>query len=130
MAAASSTLTLFALLAAGLLLPGASDAAVFQNPLQGVTIESIIRQAILWLLGLAGFIGLLALVVGGMLIVAGPFSEKASNVKLGRQIITWAVIGLLIVGMAATILAVTGQILGIRGGIGGSSGPPASGTLR
>ena len=117
MTAKTKTSFLLTIFIIALLAPLAADAAVFQNPLQGKTLVSIVQRAILWLLGLAGFLALLALVMGGIYLIAGGFiTTKEGQIKQGKQIILWAIIGLVIIGMAAAILLVVGQILGLRQG--------------
>jgi hypothetical protein len=86
--------------------------AVFENPLVSIELPQIIQNIIFWLLGLAGFLGLLALVVGGIRLIIGGLGSEA-EVAQAKRIILWAIIGLIVVGMAAVILALVGGVLGL-----------------
>lgn len=85
---------------------------VLVNPLAGVdTIDQLIPRIINWVLGFSAMIALLALVIGGLRMI-GVFAGE-DNLKKGKQIIMWAVIGLVVIISAyAIIKAVTG-VLGI-----------------
>ncbi len=88
--------------------------AVIQNPLGGanLTVDVLIGRVITWLLGLAALLALLALVWGGMKIILGFTDEE--NVKEGKKIIKWAIIGIVIVACAYGILATVTGLLGIN----------------
>jgi len=78
--------------------------AVFQNPLGSTQpVTFYISKAILFFIGLMGAIALFALVYGGTLIIIGGMKGE-QDLNKGKQIVFWAVAGLVIVGMAATIL--------------------------
>lgn len=73
-----------------------------QNPLSAGSVEELIGNVITWLLGLAGILALAALVWGGVLYISGFAEEK--NVEQGKEIIKWAIIGLVVVGASYAIL--------------------------
>ena len=93
----------------------ATATASFTDPLGGARLIDIVQRAIKWLLGLVGLIALLGLVVGGTRLIIGGLGNE-SEVAEGKRIIYWAIIGLVVVGMAAAILAVVGYVLGLRAG--------------
>ena len=82
------------------------------NPLgEGTTIETVITNVITWLLGIVAMLALLALIVGGIYIILGFANED--YVKEGKNIIKWAIIGLIIVGAAYAILKAAVAIVGL-----------------
>ena len=89
------------------------------NPLSGgqdQTITSVLTGIIKWMLGLVGFLALIALIIGGGRMVIDFGNEE--QVHKAKQTILWAVIGLAVVILSYAILnIVTTEILG-----GGSSG--------
>ena len=101
-----------------LLIPLAAFAAQFQNPLGvgmvgSAGIKVIIGNIIAFLLGFVAIAALASIVYGGLrLILGGAISEQ--EVARAKQIIFWAIIGLLVVGLAAAILNALGFILGLR----------------
>lgn len=107
-------LTLFTALTLALLIaPLFSDAANFKNPLDKITdLRIIIRNLIFWLVGLSAVIALLSLVVGGMRLIIGGFDNE-QEAAAAKKIITWAIIGIVVVGLAAAILWAVGGVLGI-----------------
>lgn len=105
-------------------LPGndtftSSDGGI-KNPLgdKNQTITDVLVKVINWMLGLVGFIALIALITGGARMIMDFGNEE--QVKKGKTTILWAVIGLLVVILSYAIInIVTGEILG--GGSGGGS---------
>ena len=101
-----------------LLIPLAAFAAQFQNPLGvgmvgSAGIKVIIGNIIAFLLSFVAVASLASIVYGGLrLILGGAISEQ--EVARAKQIIFWAIIGLLVVGLAAAILNALGFILGLR----------------
>lgn len=94
-------------------LPLISHAANFQNPLGPIRdVRVIITRIIFWIIGLSTFIAILALVVGGIRLTIGGFGNE-QEAAAAKKIITWAIIGLTVVGLAAIILAAVRTILGI-----------------
>ena len=66
------------------------------NPLgKGITIESFIARVINFVLGLIGSVSLLMFIYGGLTWMTS--AGKSDQVKKGRDIIVWSVIGLAIV---------------------------------
>ncbi len=87
--------------------------ANFENPLDPVRdVRVLIQNLIIWLVGLSALIALLALVVGGMRLIVGGFDNEQEAAK-AKRIITWAVIGLVVVAMAAGILSTLSDVLDI-----------------
>lgn len=105
-------LTVFTALTLALLIaPFFSDAANFENPLGDVgTLKPIIKNLIHWLVGLSTLIALLSLVIGGMRLIIGGFDNE-QEAAAAKKIITWAIIGLVVVGLAAAILWAIGKVL-------------------
>jgi len=85
----------------------------FINPLGHTNdIRDLIARLAKWLVGLSALIALLALVVGGMRLIIGGFDNE-QEAAAAKKIITWAIIGLVVVGLAAVILAAIRAVLGI-----------------
>lgn len=93
-----------------------SEKKSFENPLKGGGINNV-QDAILALTGFMLYMTV-ALAVGG--IVFGGLKmiwpmNKEENIKDGKKIITWSIIGLIIIIMAATIIRLVGNLLGAKG---------------
>lgn len=83
------------------------------NPLgsKDQTITDILVKVINWMLGLVGFVALIALITGGARMIMDFGNED--QVKKGKTTILWAVIGLLVVILSYAIInIVTSEILG------------------
>lgn len=74
------------------------------------TLDGILTNLIQWLLTLVGILALLALVVGGIRLIVAFGRED--SVKSAKQIIFWAVIGLIVVFVSYTIIIRVAAILG------------------
>ena len=95
---------LFFFLAAGILaiLPKTLLAATLTNPLGTTNIRTVMGRLITAMLGVTGSIALLMFVYGGFLwlISAGD----ANKVKKGKEVMQWAVLGLVVIVLAYTIV--------------------------
>ena len=108
----------FALLAliVAVTVPFTALAATFQNPLASAgfsaenAIRTILQNIIIFLIGITAFVALAALTYGGLRLVLGAATSE-QEVARAKQIIYWAIIGLVVVAMAATILATIRDIL-------------------
>ncbi|KKT92779.1 MAG: hypothetical protein A3I08_00595 [Candidatus Andersenbacteria bacterium RIFCSPLOWO2_02_FULL_46_11] len=101
------------LLVLGLFItPLFSHAATFENPLgtEMTDIRTVIMSLTRWLVRLSALIAILALVFGGMRLIIGGFGNEQEAVA-AKKIITWAIIGLFVVGLAAIILWTIRSIL-------------------
>lgn len=104
--------TVFTVLTLTLLIaPLFSYAANFANPLVGTyDVKVIIGRLIGWIIGLSVSVALLALVTGGAMLIIGGFDNEQQAAQ-AKKIITWAIIGLLVVGTATVFLRATRFIL-------------------
>lgn len=88
------------------------------NPLSGgsgQTITSVLKAIIQWMLGLVGFLALIALIIGGGRMVIDFGNED--QVHKAKTTILWAVIGLAVVILSYAILnIVTSEVLKTGGG--------------
>lgn len=83
--------------------PGGGNAGDgITSPISVLTIKDLITKIINWLLGLVGLLALLALIVGGLKIILGFANEK--QVEEGKEIIKWAIIGLIVVMISYGII--------------------------
>ncbi len=84
------------------------------NPLEqgGITtVSGLLGKVINWMLGLVGFIALIALITGGARMIMDFGNEE--QVKKGKTTILWAVIGLLVVILSYAIINIVAkEILG------------------
>ena len=112
-------------------LAALGDAGI-SNPLgkSDQTITDVLTGIIKWMLGLVGFLALIALIIAGGRMIIDFGNEE--QVRKAKMTITWAVIGLLVVILSYAIInIVSTQILGAGGsssGSGGSSINPPPGT--
>jgi len=92
------------------------------NPLGSVsTITGVLTGIIKWMLGLVGFLALIALIIGGGRMVIDFGNEE--QVHKAKQTILWAVIGLAVVILSyALVNIVTSEILKTSGGNSYDSG--------
>ena len=104
---------------AGSITPGGSGG--IKNPLQGSSsITDILKRVINWMLGLVGFLALIALITGGARMIIDFGNEE--QVKKAKATILWAVIGLAVVILSYAIInIVTSEILGTDSGGGPSA---------
>ncbi len=75
----------------------------------GVTITDVLARAILFLLGLSAVIAVLAVVVGGIYYIAS-FGDEG-RAKTGKNIVKYAVIGLLVSGGAFFIIELVRSVV-------------------
>jgi len=87
-----------------------------KNPLEGSSsITDVLKKVINWMLGLVGFLALIALIIGGARMIIDFGNED--QVKKAKQTILWAVIGLMVVILSYAIInIVTSEILGTGSG--------------
>jgi hypothetical protein len=79
------------------------------------TITDVLKKVINWMLGLVGFLALIALVIGGARMIIDFGNED--QVKKAKATILWAVIGLAVVILSYAIInIVTSEILGSGSG--------------
>ena len=98
------------------------DAGI-SNPLgkSDQTITDVLTGIIKWMLGLVGFLALIALIIAGGRMIIDFGNEE--QVRKAKMTITWAVIGLLVVILSYAIVnIVSTQILGAGGSSSGSAG--------
>lgn len=75
------------------------------------TITDVLKKVINWMLGLVGFLALIALIIGGARMIMDFGNEE--QVKKAKMTITWAVIGLLVVMLSYAIInIVVSDVLG------------------
>lgn len=84
----------------------------FTNPLGEVkTIIPFLSRITTWLLGLVGFLAMLALVVGGIRMITAFGNEQ--GVEKAKEIIKWAVIGLVVVVLSYAVIRIVSGFLGV-----------------
>ncbi|HSX24788.1 MAG TPA: pilin [Candidatus Andersenbacteria bacterium] len=90
------------------------------NPDQ--TISDVLTNIIKWMLGLVGFLALIALIIGGGRMIMDFGNEE--QVHKAKTTILWAVIGLLVVILSYAIVnIVTTEVLHTSGGSGTQNQP-------
>ncbi len=117
---------IFSVVIAGLLINVAPHVAFadpglgggIENPLGGgpdQSITDVLKGIINWMLGLVGFLALIALIIGGARMIMDFGNED--QVKKAKATILWAVIGLAVVILSYAIInIVSTEILGAGGG--------------
>lgn len=101
--------TVFAQGGGGVPLPPGGGGGI-ANPLSVNTISGLLARIINFLLGAAAMVAMLALVFGGLKMIGVFVSED--NVKEGKKIILWAVIGLAVIMIAFVIIRTVSSVLG------------------
>ena len=111
----SSQLFSFLILALIMAMPLLAGAAQLDNPLgNGATFESVISKVITAAVGISGVLALIAFIVGGInWMISGGDSSK---IKKGKDMMIWAVMGIVIIFSAYAILTFIFTTLGAGGG--------------
>ncbi len=93
---------------------GGSDGGI-ENPLGSTdSLTKVLKNVINWMLGLVGFLALIALIVGGGRMIVDFGNEE--QVKKAKATILWAVVGLAVVVLSYAIInIVVSDILGAGG---------------
>lgn len=100
------------LFAANSVLVQAADAEVsIKNPLGDKTLTDIIQGLINFIFGLAVLICPIFIIWGGFEIATAAGAE--AKIKEGRQKITYALVGLVIIALSSSFVAVIKGILGV-----------------
>ena len=89
----------------------ASDPVGIENPLGNMELQDIIERIIGFLFGVALAICPIFIIWGGFQIATGAGSEQ--KIKDGRQKITYALVGLVIMALASAFVKVIKAILGL-----------------
>lgn len=86
----------------------------FGSPLgRNITIGNLVSSVVSGAIAIAGIIIIFLLIMGGIGIIAGAGSENPEQVAKGKQAITWAVIGFIIVFVAYWIIRIIEIITGV-----------------
>lgn len=89
-----------------------ANAAGIENPLGSTdSIQKFIIAIIRFLLGLSALLAFAAIIYGGIRLVASFGSEQ--NVQTGKNVIKWAVIGIVVIILSYTLLATVTRLLGV-----------------
>lgn len=79
------------------------------NPMAFSDIPSFLNHGMGWLLGIVGFLAVIAVIYSGfMYITSGGDSGQAETAKKN---FTWAVIGMVLVGLSAVITQVVNNVI-------------------
>ena len=81
--------------------PGGDGSLVFEPPLGSVSIQEVIANVIRAVLGVVGSITLLMFIIGGFIWMTAAGNED--RIKLGRNILTWTILGLVVIFSAYAI---------------------------
>jgi len=77
-------------------------------------IATVVKNIVLWLTSIFGFIGLIAFIVGGIIYLTA--AGDTTRIELGKKTIWYAIIGI-IIGLAGLVVITTIDFL-LRGGGG------------
>lgn len=87
----------------------------FVNPLGDIdSLTPLIKNIITWMLSLVGILALGAIIWGGVLYIVSGGND--SRIQMAKQIIFWAIVGLVIVTLAFVILSTVSRFLGVAVG--------------
>lgn len=93
-----------------------------QSPIKAETLEDLIKNIIVWALGLTAVVAVGYVVYGGFLYITAGGDSK--QLEAGKQAIIGAVIGIVVIGLAYAIVQAVVTAMG-----GGGSGSNAGQTL-
>jgi len=98
--------------------PVLTQAVELVNPLAnavgGGTLESIVKNVITGALGVSGVLALIAFIVGGISWMTS--SGDTAKIQKGKNMMIWAVMGIVIIFSAYAILSFVFKTLGAGGG--------------
>jgi len=116
-----------AVLAVGVWPEMAVAAERFENPLgsDSLRIDQVITKVIKWMLGLVASLAMIALVWGSVRMILSLGNEQ--QVQKAKQIILWAVAGLVVVLLSMLIITTVQNFLGVKADGGGSQSSGSSG---
>ena len=101
---------LLAVMAVYLTIPVFAETIQLNNPINVDTPKELAKNIVNWLLRLVSVIALIVLIIGGFRYLTSGGNEKA--MESAKNIITWAVVGLIIILCSAIIINVIISILG------------------
>ena len=78
------------------------------NPIVTSDFSKLVENFLLWTLGVAGSVTLLMLVVGGVLYITSSGDEQ--KIATAKRMVTWTILGLMIVLASYAIIVVLGDI--------------------
>ncbi len=81
-----------------------------QSNLPTGTIYQIITNIMLWLLGIVGVIGVIGFVIAGILYLTAAGDE--GKMELGKNAMTWSIIGVIVALMGYVIIQAVNSMLG------------------
>lgn len=109
--------------------PAPSSGEKLTNPLgEGTTLQLLIGRVISAVLGVVGSIALLMFIYGGFLWLTSAGAEQ--KITQGKQIITWATIGLAVIFLSYTLVNFVISGLGATGGTSSGGGGSNCQTLK
>ena len=79
------------------------------NPIKTSDVYELAENVLLWVLSVAGALALFMLVAGGVFYVTSSGNEQ--RVETARKIITWTVLGLMLILASFSIIVVLDKIL-------------------
>lgn len=106
------------------LVPLLVSAQTIQNPIGCDDIGACILNVVDYVLGLAGVLALAGIVYGGFMYITAAGNQD--RIESGKNMVTYAVIGLIVIGLSYAILQFIFNALGGGAGgtiPGGGSGP-------
>jgi|GEM_PF-938185 len=93
-----------------------NEGVTLNNPLgpnsSAHPIGDLANRLIKTALGISGVLALLAFVYGGILWMV-PFGDQTGNIKKGKQMMVWAVLGLVVIFSSYAVINFIGTALGI-----------------
>ncbi len=97
------------IIVAPLLIPAISHAAQLKNPLRFSGITAIVTFVVNVLVSVVGFVAIIAIILAGyqMIFSAG----EAEKLKAAKNRLVWAIIGLLVVVLAYSIIRILLTVL-------------------
>ena len=82
---------------------------IVTNPSGSSSVSELVGKVLEWVLGVAGSIALLMFIVGGVMYITSTGNEQ--KIGVAKKIINWTLIGLIIVLVSYSVIAILDNIL-------------------
>lgn len=86
-------------------------AVKLENPLGSNDVPGIITKVIGWISGMVGILAMFAIVYAGLRMITAFGNED--QVRESKQIMFWAIMGIIMVALAYVVVKTVGQTLGV-----------------
>lgn len=100
---------LASLLVVGISSVTAATSVKITNPIKTSDFSELVENFLLWILSVGGALALFMLVIGGVFYVTSSGNEQ--KIETARKIITWTILGLMLILASYSIIVVLDKVL-------------------